>query len=88
MKTISLKQIREMSERDELYHSKDAAIGESLGRDFWAKAVVVAPPKPKSVHLKIGPEVFDFFVSETNGKGHITRMQEVLKAYMRAKAEA
>ncbi|WP_201776110.1 BrnA antitoxin family protein [Devosia geojensis] len=37
---------------------------------------------PTSVHLKLEPEVFDFFKSQ--GKGHITRMQNVLKAYVRA----
>lgn len=84
MKTISLKQIGEMRERGDLFHDPKAPIGESLGKDFWAKAKIEGPQKPKSVHLKIDPEVFDFFVTETKGKGHITRMQEVLKAYMRA----
>jgi len=37
---------------------------------------------PKSVHLKLEPEVFDFFKSQ--GKGHLTKMQEVLKAYVTA----
>ncbi len=39
--------------------------------------------EPKSVHLKLESEVYQFFKSE--GKGHITRMQNVLKAYVRAR---
>lgn len=39
-------------------------------------------PPPRSVHLKLDRDVFDFFKSQ--GKGHLTRMQNVLKAYVRA----
>jgi uncharacterized protein (DUF4415 family) len=85
IKTISLDEIEEMYERGELYHNPDAPVGPGLGADFWAKAKIVAPQKPRSVHLKLDPEVFDFFVSETNGKGHLTRMQDVLKSYMNAR---
>jgi uncharacterized protein (DUF4415 family) len=74
-----------MKEKGELFHDPDAAEGESLGADFWAKAKIIAPPKPRSVHLKLDPEVFDFFVAETGGKGHLTRMQAVLKAYAKAR---
>jgi uncharacterized protein (DUF4415 family) len=57
--------------------------GEELPDDFWENAVVVAPRTvPTSVHLLVEPEVFAFFKSQ--GKGHITRMQNVLKAYVRA----
>jgi len=34
------------------------------------------------VHLKLDPDVFAFFKQQ--GKGHITRMQDVLKAYVKA----
>ncbi|HYD08277.1 MAG TPA: BrnA antitoxin family protein [Reyranella sp.] len=37
---------------------------------------------PRSVHLKLDPDVFDYFKSL--GKGHITKMQEVLRAYANA----
>jgi len=85
IKTVSLADIRKMHERGELYHNPDAPVGPNLGADFWAKAVVVEPKKPRSVHLRLDPEVFDFFVAETNGKGHLTRMQDVLKSYMNAR---
>lgn len=85
IRRISLEEIRRMKDRGELYHNPDAPVGPSLGADFWASAKIVAPQKPRSVHLKLDPEVFDFFVSETNGKGHLTRMQDVLKSYMNAR---
>ncbi|MGN6422071.1 MAG: BrnA antitoxin family protein [Asticcacaulis sp.] len=84
-KSISLDQIRQMQDRDELVHDPNAPEGESLGADFWAKAEIRQPKKPRSVHLKLDPDVFDFFVAETHGKGHLTRMQDVLKAYMTAR---
>lgn len=59
--------------------------GEDLPEGFWDDALIVPPP-PRSVHLKVDQEVFDYFKSE--GKGHLTRMQNVLKAYVRAKRRA
>ena len=85
IRRASLEEIRRMKDRGELYHNPDAPVGPSLGADFWVNAKIVAPQKPRSVHLKIDPEVFDFFVAETNGKGHLTRMQDVLKSYMNAR---
>ncbi len=85
MKRASLDDIRRMKEKAELFHDRHAPDGEDLGRDFWASADIQRAKKPRSVHLKIDPEVFDFFYAETDGKGHITRMQDVLKAYMKAR---
>lgn len=71
-----------MKEKGELFHDPNAAEGENLGPDFWATAEVEGPRNPRSVHLKLDPEVFDFFRSQ--GKGHLTRMQNVLRAYVKA----
>jgi uncharacterized protein (DUF4415 family) len=71
-----------MRERGELFHDPDAPEGETLGPDFWANAQLERPEKPRSVHLKLDPEVFEFFRSQ--GKGHLTRMQNVLRAYVKA----
>jgi uncharacterized protein (DUF4415 family) len=35
-----------------------------------------------SVHLRVDPDVFDWFKSK--GKGHLTRMNAVLRAYYEA----
>ena len=85
IKTASLEEIEAMYERGELYHNPNAPEGESIGSAFWARAKIQEPQKPRSVHLKLDPEVFEFFVAETNGKGHLTRMQDVLKSYMNAR---
>ncbi len=53
-----------------------------LPDNFWETAEVVFPTEKRSVHLKLEPEVFDYF--KTGGKGHLTRMQKVLTAYVRA----
>jgi len=73
-----------MFERGELYHNPDAPEGPDLPDSFWENAVLVMPRKSKSVHLRIDPDVYDWFVRVSGGKGHLTRMQAVLRAYMKA----
>lgn len=73
-----------MAARGELHHNPDAPEGPDLPDDFWDDAVLVEPQKTRSVHLKLDPEVFQHFLAETGGKGHVTRMQNVLKAYVQA----
>lgn len=80
----SLAQIRQMKNEGTLSHDARARAEESLGEDFWAKAKVQRPGKPRSVHLRIDPEVFDFFYEQAEGKGHLTHMQNVLRAYAQA----
>lgn len=75
----SLDELLQMKERGELRSNPDAPEGESLGAEFWAKAVVVEPKTSKPVLLKLDPDVLAFFKAQ--GKGHIRRMQNVLKAY-------
>ena len=82
IKRVSLAELRRMKDRGEIYHNPDAPEGTELGPEFWANAVLVEPQSPTSVHLKLDPEVFDYFKGQ--GKGHITRMQDVLKAYVKA----
>jgi uncharacterized protein (DUF4415 family) len=81
-KRVSLAELRRMKDAGEISHNPNAPEGPSLGDEFWANAVLVQPRGRTSVHLKLEDEVFDFFKSE--GKGHITRMQDVLKAYAKA----
>jgi len=52
-----------------------------LDEDFWRNARIVEtrPPRKTDVHLRLDPETFEFFRSA--GKGHLTRMARVLKAY-------
>jgi uncharacterized protein (DUF4415 family) len=80
MQKASLDTLRKRADEGELFHDANAPAGETLGRDFWLQAKIVEPKRPpRSVHLKLDPEVFAFYKSR--GKGHLTAMQEVLKAY-------
>jgi uncharacterized protein (DUF4415 family) len=81
MSRASLDDLKQMEERGELFHDPNAPEGPTLGADFWANAMVLEPSHKRSVHLRLGSDVFDFFVAESNGKGHIAKMQAVLKAY-------
>lgn len=82
-KRASLSDIRKMREKGKLYHNPDAPTDvEKLGVDFWATAQIQPAAAPQSVHLKLDPEVFAFF--KRQGKGHLTRMQDILRAYVLA----
>jgi uncharacterized protein (DUF4415 family) len=52
-----------------------------LDEDFWRNARIVetATAHKTSVHLRLDPGTFEFF--RAGGKGHLTRMAKVLKAY-------
>lgn len=80
---VSLAQIRAMRERGESRTNPSAPEGPDLPPDFWDEAQLITHNEPKSVHLKLEPDVYAFFKAE--GKGHITRMQNVLKAYVRSR---
>ena len=86
IRRASLDEIEEMERRGELYHDPNAPVGPPPGEDlppgFWEEAELINFNEPKSVHLKLDPDVFLWFKSQ--GKGHITRMQNVLKAYVNA----
>lgn len=79
IKQASLQDIRRMKNNGELRTDHGAKAGDELPADFWASAVIVEPGEAKSVRLNLEPEVFEFFKNQ--GKGHITRMQQVLKMY-------
>jgi uncharacterized protein (DUF4415 family) len=76
----TMDEIKAMRARGESRSRPDAPVGPELGPNFWTNAVIVEPTNRKSVHLRINPDVYDFFVKDTGGKGHIAKMQAVLKA--------
>ena len=71
-----------MRDRGEDQTSPDAPEAESLGADFWKNARVVMPAGKTSVHLRLDSDVVEWF--KANGKGHLTRMNAVLRAYVDA----
>jgi uncharacterized protein (DUF4415 family) len=64
----------------------DAIIAEDADqRDFipdWSKAELVLPKAKLSVNLRLDREIVEFFKGQ--GRGHISKMQAVLKAYVDA----
>ena len=84
IRTASLTELRKMKDRGELHPTAPDAEEIELDESFWRNARVVMPADgPKtSVHLRIDPDVFDWFKGQ--GKGHLTRMNAVLRAYYEA----
>ena len=78
----SLSQIKAMRERGQDQTSPEAPEAETLGTDFWNSARVVMPAGKTSVHLRLDSDVVDWF--KANGKGHLTRMNAVLRSYVEA----
>jgi len=73
-----------MERRGELYPTRPDAEEIELDDSFWAHAKVIPPlfPRKASVHLRLDQDVLEWF--KTQGKGHLTRMNAVLRAYVYA----
>ncbi len=78
----SLGDIRGIRARGEDPTLSDAPEAASLGEAFWEGARIVAPRSKTSVHLRVDADVVDWF--KAHGKGHLTRMNAVLRAYVDA----
>ena len=76
----SLSEIQSMREHGLDKTRSDAPTAESLGEEFWKSARVILPPGKTSVHLRLDSDVVEWFKS--HGKGHLTRMNAVLRAYV------
>jgi uncharacterized protein (DUF4415 family) len=63
----------------------DAPLRE-VDADFWATARVVMPHAKSSVHLRLDSDVLDWFRQQ--GRGHLTRMNAVLRSYMEAQKKS
>jgi uncharacterized protein (DUF4415 family) len=85
---MSLEEARRRYDAGEVYVNPNAPEGPDLPDSFWENAVLEGPRRTRPVHLKLDSEVFAYFVKETGGKGHITRMQQVLKSYVKAQKAA
>ena len=79
----SLSEIEAMRERGEDKTRRNAPEAESLGEEFWKSARVVVPSGKTSVHLRLDSDVVEWF--KARGKGHLTHMNAVLRAYVDAK---
>lgn len=82
IKKASLAELRAMKDGGEIGPSQGSGFSESLGPDFWADAELVIPKAKESIHLRVDADVLAFFKAQ--GKGHLTRMNAILKAYVEA----
>jgi uncharacterized protein (DUF4415 family) len=74
-----------MEARGEVFETpKKGAPTYSLDEAFWRTARLVIPgaERKESVHLRIDNDVLDWFRKQ--GKGHLTRMNAVLRAFYQA----
>ena len=85
---MSLDEAIRLFESGETRVDPGAPEGPDLPESFWENAVIEGPRRTRPVHLKLDADVFDFFHAEAGGKGHITRMQNVLKSYVKAQLAA
>ena len=83
IRRYSLAELKDRRKRGLTKTRKDAPEIE-LDDDFWKNARVVMPDeRGKSlVSLRIDKDVLQWF--KTQGKGHLSRMNAVLRAYMEA----
>lgn len=83
MKGASLSDLREMKERGEIRPSFNAESAPDLPKDFWDDAILVNHTKTKEpISLRVDSDVLEFFKAQ--GKGHLTRMNAVLRSYVDA----
>jgi len=79
----TLAEIKQSIARGEDQTREDAPEAEPMGDDFWKNAILVEPHDRKtSVHLRLDPEIMHWFKAQ--GKGHLTKMNLVLRAYVQA----
>ena len=80
-----------MQGRGELHQARPDAEEIELDDSFWDNARWQAPlfppqaptPGKVSIHLRVDEDVLEWFRSE--GKGHLTRMNAVLRAYFESR---
>ena len=86
IRSASLDDIDHMARRGELAPTRRDAEEIELDESFWRNARVIMPNAAgkTSVHLRIDRPVLDWFKDQGKGRGHLTRMNAVLRAYYEA----
>jgi len=79
----SLAELKALRAKGKTATRTDAPIRE-IDDTFWQTAEVVLPPtgSKASIHLRLDADVLDWFRQQ--GKGHLSRMNAVLRSYMNA----
>lgn len=86
-KRYSRDDIKAMKARGEVRATPTDAPAIELDEAFWESARVVEtrPRRKTSVHLRLDSDTLAFY--RAAGKGHLTRMANVLKAYAEAQSK-
>jgi uncharacterized protein (DUF4415 family) len=71
-----------MKEAGEIKPPGPNAKEKALPEGFWENAKPFIPPGKESVHLRVDSDVLKWFRAQ--GKGHLTRMNAVLRSYYEA----
>ncbi len=83
MKGANLSDLRKMKEKGDLRPSFNAQPALDLPKDFWDDAELVNHTKTKeAISLRVDSDILEFFKAQ--GKGHLTRMNAVLRSYVEA----
>ena len=82
---FSMDELVAMRERGETQTKEDAQTFE-VDQDFWKDVRIVEPRKRTTISLRIDPDILDWFKAE--GKGHLTRINAVLRSYVEAQKHA
>ena len=85
IRRYSMSELVAMRERGETQTTKDAETFE-VDDDFWTRVRIVEPTRKTTISLRIDPDVLDWFKAE--GKGHLTRINAVLRSYVEARKHA
>ena len=84
IKKLTLAEVKAKIAKGQSKSRADPATADDLPAAFWADAVhTQRRPAKQSVHLRVDAEVLAWFKSQ--GAGHLTLMNEVLKTYSAAK---
>jgi uncharacterized protein (DUF4415 family) len=83
IKRYTLKQIKEKHAAGDYWPTKPDAPEYEVEDDFWDNAHIVLPNGAKiPLSLRVDPDVVEWF--KATGKGYLTRMNAVLRAYVEA----
>jgi uncharacterized protein (DUF4415 family) len=81
IKQYSLQELRERRNQG-LTQTKMDALEHPVDPHFWDNVQLVAAAPRVSIHLRLEKDIFEWFKSQ--GSGHLTRMNAVLKSYYEA----
>jgi uncharacterized protein (DUF4415 family) len=86
IRSATFEELEAMARRGELAPTRADAETIELDESFWRNARVMMPNAlgKTSVHLRIDRPVLDWFKDQGKGRGHLTRMNAVLRAYYEA----